>query len=429
MNNYLDIVHALRPTSGPRSGPTRAQRLADAQRTVNADMTSFFQAIKTNNVEEVTRVLSRLKLVDDTQHIQLDGNCLFLTHAIRSENMEIVRETFRVMSENVNAVNNGGQSSLMLASSLGNVEIVKFLLREGTRVDLYDKNGCTVLNYAVDKGHAEIVKLLLSKTETDVNAPADSPNAANPVLGINGLMRAAREGRVDLMEMLLRHPKRNIEARDHDGNTALHHAAQGGSAEAVRLLLNAGAAIDARNSLDMTGLIIASEYDYSDAMQVLVESGADVNAMDKEWRSPLFSATEYGNLAEVERLTAFGANVNAMRKDKSTPLMVAATDGSVEVGKLLIVKGANVNATNDTMKTAALYAMEGGHTGFVKLLVENGAYVVVPDFEGKTCLELALESKNVDLVRLMIKNDLVAGWESHLGGALTDEFLKIRGSR
>ena len=60
----------------------------------------------------------------------------------------------------VNAVNNDGADALMLASKVGDVDIVKLLLASKANVNLVSKEGKTALMSAKKEGHGEIVKLL-----------------------------------------------------------------------------------------------------------------------------------------------------------------------------------------------------------------------------------------------------------------------------
>jgi ankyrin repeat protein len=59
-------------------------------------------------------------------------------------------------------------------------------------------------------------------------------------------MKAARNGRDDIARDLLE-AGAAVNLRDHNGNTALHHAALGGATDAVSVLLEFGADPEARN--------------------------------------------------------------------------------------------------------------------------------------------------------------------------------------
>ena len=62
-------------------------------------------------------------------------------------------------------------------------------------------------------------------------------NEKEPPLQETGLMMAVRYNKHSIARLLLEQPTLDLNATDHMEQTALHHAAQGGNVEVVRLLL------------------------------------------------------------------------------------------------------------------------------------------------------------------------------------------------
>ncbi len=62
---------------------------------------------------------------------------------------------------NVNAADNDYLSALMVASTVGHLEVVKVLTEEGADINALDREGFTALMYASFNGHAEVVKLFI----------------------------------------------------------------------------------------------------------------------------------------------------------------------------------------------------------------------------------------------------------------------------
>jgi hypothetical protein len=94
----------------------------------------------------------------------------------------------------------------------------------------------------------------------------------------------AREGMTDQLKILLpTTDKAALEQRGGArGSTSLHVAAAYGEAEAIRMLLAAGADPNERNDYGENGLQWAAFWDHKEAMQVLLDGGADPAVLKPE---------------------------------------------------------------------------------------------------------------------------------------------------
>ncbi|RYP80768.1 hypothetical protein DL770_006088 [Monosporascus sp. CRB-9-2] len=97
--------------------------------------------------------------------------------------------------------------------------------------------GQTPLSWAAEKGHKEIVQLLL-----DSGAEADAKDDN----GRTSLSRTAEKGDKEIMQLLL-DSGAEADAKDNDSWTPLFRAAERGHKEIVQLLLNSGAEANAKN--------------------------------------------------------------------------------------------------------------------------------------------------------------------------------------
>jgi len=62
----------------------------------------------------------------------------------------------------VNAVNDDGQSALMLAAGDGLVNNIRLLIQAGADINQRDKEGKTALRYAKENEHSAAIRLLIS---------------------------------------------------------------------------------------------------------------------------------------------------------------------------------------------------------------------------------------------------------------------------
>jgi ribosomal protein S11 len=128
--------------------------------------------------------------------------------------------------------------------------------------------------------------------------------------GTTALMHAAGRGGIDTMRVLLK-AGANAAAANQRGATALTWAL--GDFEKVKLLLDAGAAVDQRTREGRTPLHIAAQQPARpEVLRALLAKGADAKAMDVAGMTPLHLAAGAGAEAYIRALVAAGANVNAV---------------------------------------------------------------------------------------------------------------------
>ena len=181
----------------------------------------------------------------------------------------------------------------------------------------------------------------------------------------------------------------DVSAKDLEGWTPLHHAADAGNKEVIVLLLSNGANIEAVDNKGRTALYYAS--DSLETIKFLVKHGANINAKDNDGRTALHSAAAgLGRTRETSKW--LGADVNARDNDGSTALQSGATFDSRERVKWLVKHGADINARDDEGRTVLHLAVSfaGYDWEIVECLVEHGADINARDDKGRTVLHLAV---------------------------------------
>jgi len=120
--------------------------------------------------------------------------------------------------------------------------------------------GNTSLLQAVQEGNKEeTMRLLLLKSD---------PDQADTVYQWTPLHIACREGRLEIIKLLLAH-KAHLDARDSLGQTPLHRAAHWGHVEIVRYLISAGADFTALDHLLQTPEELARIQGKQEAAEVI----------------------------------------------------------------------------------------------------------------------------------------------------------------
>jgi ankyrin repeat protein len=202
--------------------------------------------------------------------------------------------------------------------------------------------------------------------------------STDPALG--AVMTAIEVGNLAALEKCLRVRSLDLNRTDREGHTPLTRASRNRCAEAVRLLLNAGA--DPNRCDDRTRLTplrhAVSLYGAQSAelVALLIEHGADANAADERGVTPVMPAAWSGSGDVTRLLIGAGANVNARPNDGFTALHRAATADSAEVVTLLLAAGADPGAVDDRGHTPLDVALEAGSERVASVLRKG--YVSAP---------------------------------------------------
>jgi ankyrin repeat protein len=117
----------------------------------------------------------------------------------------------------VNVKNSTERTPLHEAAFAGHTETVKALLGAGADVRNRGQIGCTALDYAVKGGHAGVVRLLLGRSDVDVNSKT--------LEGVTALHVAAQDGHQGIVELLLAAGADVNSTRPNHGCTPLRFAA------------------------------------------------------------------------------------------------------------------------------------------------------------------------------------------------------------
>jgi serine/threonine-protein phosphatase 6 regulatory ankyrin repeat subunit A/serine/threonine-protein phosphatase 6 regulatory ankyrin repeat subunit B len=275
-----------------------------------------------------------------------------LFDAIEANDLEAVERCVE-QGADVNVKNNVGRLSLYEAAGNSSVEILKYLVLQGAKVNREDTTVSAIWDY-----------------------------------------------RSFLMSWI-------------GGVTLLHTAAAGNpNVEMVKYLVSQGTDVNAKNEHGQTPLHYAACWNPNvEVLKYLVSQGADVSAKDKRGGEPLHYAIS-GNcnvVAMLEFLVSHGADINAKTIQGETLLHFADlwSDSGVEILEYCVSQGADVNATirgKTPLYIAALRRKNNPNMKVLKCLIALGTDVNVKDNSGMSLLDITVHPEVVDIL-------LVAGAE------------------
>jgi ankyrin repeat protein len=224
---------------------------------------------------------------------------------------------------------------LIAQTQLGEYDKVQRLLQDGADANAANAGGELALPIAAKQGRQDLVKLLL-------DFKADLGTSCEPD-GRDALHLASGEGHLAVVQTLLEHCA-NVAARDKNEETSLHRSSWKGHHAVVQTLLEHGADVAARTKSGWTSLLAASDRGHHAVVQTLLEHGSDVSARNKDKETSLHKASEKGHPAVVQTLLEHGADVAARTNWESTSLHLASKEEHLAVVQTLLEHGADVTA-------------------------------------------------------------------------------------
>jgi ankyrin repeat protein len=275
-----------------------------------------------------------------------------------------------------------------------------------------------------------------------LKALLDQKPSANPAdhRGITPLMYAAEVGSVDAMRVLIDHGA-DVNAQNDFGSTALMWSVP--DPAKVRLLLDHGAQANLAAKSGRTALIIAAFTNPSaEVVRLLLAKDANVHVMDVRHVTPMNAATFGNDTATVRMLIDAGADLETPDTFIGlTPLMNAAGNRNVEALKLLLAKGAQVNAVSKTEGlpkiqtgtvefggwTPLLMASAFGPPEAVNVLLDTRARIDAQDYRGFTPLMLAVGTDRYDrrIVNMLVAHGADQHLKNHSGETALDWAYKL----
>ncbi len=268
---------------------------------------------------------------------------------------------------------------------------------DASPTDVNDR-GYTPLHDAVIRGDLERISALLN-SGADVNATIRSAENFSSEWGATPLHLAARDGRRDIADTLLR-AGANARAADARGATALHWGC--GSSEIASILASAGADPNARDVAGRSPLHWAANIGSAEGVDALAKHGSDVNAADLAGTTPLHLAARRGAARAIARLIDDGAPIEAGDRYGRTPLHKAALLADAEPAGVLLDRGANAVAKDSFGMTPLHEAARMGRELTARAMIDRGASVMMTDLAGVTPLHLAARYGHESSVTLLL---------------------------
>src|SRR5262249_11049026 len=166
-----------------------------------------------------------------------------------------------------------GETILMTAARVGNIDVVKMLLDRGAEVNAREEyKGQTALMWAAAERHTGIVKLLLAHGADWKVRSVDRETKPPKLSAASSISPIAR-----------------------GGFTALAFSAREGDMATAKAMLDAGVDINYGDIDNTSALVVAIMNKQFTFAKFLLDRGADVNTVDAYGRTPLYAIVDIRN--------------------------------------------------------------------------------------------------------------------------------------
>ncbi|XP_011681434.1 serine/threonine-protein phosphatase 6 regulatory ankyrin repeat subunit B-like [Strongylocentrotus purpuratus] len=182
--------------------------------------------------------------------------------------------------------------SLHGAAFGGHIDVMKYLIRQGSDVNKNDCRGRAPLHAAVKNDHLEVVNFLLGKGAEGTT-----------FYGLTPLYIATQSDHIGVVNFLVS-SEYNVNERNECGKSPLHAACYNGNMDIVKVLVQHNANVNEQDDDGWSPLHAAAQEGHQDIVDFLALNGADKNVKDIDGFTPLHAAVNAGHINAIEGIAS-----------------------------------------------------------------------------------------------------------------------------
>lgn len=352
---------------------------------------------------------------------------------------EVVKFLLTQDGNGVDKKTHDGRTYLHLASSKGNVELVKYFIEKGWDVQLSDDKGATPLTFGAANGHAS-VEIFEAFFKAGV-APKQKYQD-----GANILLLAIQADTTFKVADYLKTKGLTLKDKDDYGRNLFDYAAKSGNVQHLKNVYAKGIKptpqalifaaqgrrggyaplevyqylVDELNiAPDTKGLngenvlhYLVKKPKHEDIIQYFLDKKVDVNAIDKNGNNVFMEAAATKDTELVKKLLPLVKDINAVNANGESALYFAIQYSTAEMVQLLMDNGAKTDIVAKSGNLA--YYLVQSYRGFgpaanhadfdkkLEVLKNSGFDLVAPQKDGSTLLHAAVAKNDLKLVEKIV---------------------------
>lgn len=206
-------------------------------------------------------------------------------------------------------------------------------------------------------------------------------------------------------------------------------AAWEGNVPMLELFVSRGADLARTNRYGEQALLFAAWRGQTEAVRWLLDHGAAINRQGAAW-SALHYAAFAGNEETARLLLERGADVNGRAPNGSTALMMSAREGKEDTARMLLAAGADPRLVNEKGESALVWAMRYGNYRIAQQVSSKDEFAKAvqapPESFGKPVRSVPAPSAIEEILRRMRAAEAAGKSTAMLRQALDEAIARFR---
>uniref|UniRef100_A0A8C7F6M5 Transient receptor potential cation channel, subfamily A, member 1b n=1 Tax=Oncorhynchus kisutch TaxID=8019 RepID=A0A8C7F6M5_ONCKI len=319
------------------------------------------------------------------------------------------------IEEHINVLDESCSSPLHMAVRGGNMDVIKFCIQKGAKIDQQQVDRSTALHFACSQGATEAVKLMLSsysRVDSIINLPdgaCQTPLHRWETLFLHLFICFIHTFSHTFICMF----GADIDYIDCKGLSPLLLATNCGAWRSVALLLSKGANVNIKDKsgCNFLHLAILQPKGLKNLTGDILQHSSMMDLLsteDNEGCTPLHYACRLGIHESVKNILVLQVSLDRKSKDKKSALHFAAQYGRINTCQRLletITDSRLLNEGDERGLTPLHLASGGGHAKVVELLLRKGA-LFHSDYKGWTCLHHAAAEGYTQTMKIVLGTNI-----------------------
>ncbi len=358
------------------------------------------------------RDMAKLLLGKSRYANQPDNNSNRPIHIATRQGFQKLVENLIAADADLNAQDKLGNTALMIAVRHDDVSLVELLLKYNANVKLQNLKQRSAIDLANNINASKSLKLFRQKglvqnpakrNQTIVDLASFKrtvQQSASIYAGWPLINVASHLGEEDIVEQLIAR-KVDLDARDKQGNNALHRAAERGHLGITRMLYSAGAQLNARNRRKQTPLFLAAAAGKIKTLKFLLGKGAKSTITSTKQIDPLTISI----INRHEQIAKILLKQPLAKKGIHQALLRATQSRMQDIAIRLTKQSSMLDKVDQKGRSVLWYSVDLGLTDLTKTLLNNPRPISlnIADKQGYTALARAVLRDNLPIARLLIK--------------------------